>query len=38
MENCKADNIEDIIFTSYWKWDKLSLSNKHLHQGLKYLK
>ena len=38
MENCKTDNIANKLFRSYWKWDKLSLSNKHLYQGLKYLK
>ena len=31
MENCKADNIAEKLFRSYWKWGNLSLCKKHLH-------
>ena len=34
MENCKADNIAEKRFRSYWKKSKLSLCKKHLYQGL----
>ena len=34
MENCKADNIPEKLFRSYWKQGKLSLCKKHLYQGL----
>ena len=34
MENCKAGNIAEKIFRSYWKQGKLSLCKNHLYQGL----
>ena len=34
MENCKADNITEKLFRSYWKQGKLSLYKKHLYRGL----
>ena len=34
MENCKADNIPEKLFRSYWKQGKLSLCKKNLYQGL----
>ena len=34
MENCKADNITEKLFRSYWKESKLSLCKKHLYRDL----
>ena len=34
MENCKADNIPEKLFRSYWKQGKLSLYKEHLYQSL----
>ena len=34
MENCKADNIAEKLFRSYWKESKLSLCKKHLYRDL----
>ena len=34
METCKADNIAEKLFRSYWKQGKSSLCKKHLYQGL----
>ena len=33
MENCKADNIAEKLFRTYWKWRNLSLCKKHLYWG-----